>query len=134
MRHHEAVDRSVPIRSEPIAFASAEQWRTWLEANHATASEAWVTISKKAAKEPLVTLAQATEEALCFGWIDSAMRPIDDERFALRYTPRRPGSRWSEVNKRRAMQLIAQGRMTEAGLARIEEARRNGRWGADPEP
>jgi uncharacterized protein YdeI (YjbR/CyaY-like superfamily) len=117
-----------------MAFASAAAWRAWLEANHATHDEAWVTISKKAAPEPLVTRAQATEEALCFGWIDSAMRPIDDERFALRYSPRRSGSNWSERNKLLALRLIDEGRMTEAGLAKIAEARRNGRWGDEPGP
>ena len=71
---------------------------------------------------------EATEEALCFGWIDSAMRPVDEERYRLRFTPRRAKSNWSEVNKERAERLIHEGRMAEAGLARIEEAKRDGRW------
>ena len=85
-------------------------------------------ISKKHSPFPSVTLDEATEEALCFGWIDSSMHPIDEERYALRYSPRRKGSRWSERNKARVSKLIEQGRMTEAGLAEVAEAKRSGRW------
>ncbi|HET6792130.1 MAG TPA: hypothetical protein VFI35_11165 [Actinomycetota bacterium] len=113
---------------DALAFATPEQWRAWLEANHASAEEAWVLISKKHGGAPLVSLVEATEEALCFGWIDSAMRPIDTERFALRYTPRRQASKWSPTNRARVERLIEEGRMTESGLAAIEEAKRNGRW------
>ena len=79
---HAAIRSRSPLLSE---------WRAWLEEHHASAEEAWVLISKKHGGAPLVSLVEATEEALCFGWIDSAMRPIDTERFALRYTPRRTG-------------------------------------------
>jgi uncharacterized protein YdeI (YjbR/CyaY-like superfamily) len=66
--------------------------------------------------------------ALSFGWVDSIMKGIDDQKHALRYTPRGKGSRWSEGNRRRAAKLIEQGRMTEAGLAKIDEAKQNGKW------
>ena len=89
-------------------------------------------IAKKGATRPGVSLVDATEEALCFGWIDSAMRPLDEERYVLRYTPRRAKSNWSEVNKERVARLIRDGRMAGAGLARIEEAKRNGRWDRGP--
>ena len=112
----------------PLRVRSAAEWRAWLEANHVQASEAWVEISKKHATTPGVSLVEATEEALCFGWIDSAMQPVDDERYVLRYTPRRKGSAWSEVNKRRVASLIEQGRMTDAGLAAIDQAKRDGKW------
>ena len=79
-------------------------------------------IGKKGSKIRLVTLAQATEEALCFGWIDSAMRPVDDDHFVLRYTPRRKGSNWSARNVALAERLIEEGRMTEAGLVEIDAA------------
>ena len=114
--------------TDPLDCANARVWRRWLESHHDTDDGAWLLISKKGATRPGVGLTEATEEALCFGWIDSAMRPIDDERYALRYTPRRARSNWSEVNKARVERLIREGRMTEAGLARVEEARRDGRW------
>jgi uncharacterized protein YdeI (YjbR/CyaY-like superfamily) len=116
------------MTTEPLAFETAADWRTWLGEHHATEDGAWLFIAKKRSTTPLVTLAHATEEALCFGWIDSAMRPIDEERYALRYTPRRKGSNWSERNKASAARLIEAGRMTEAGFAKIQEAKRSGRW------
>ena len=88
----------------------------------------WLVIRKKHAASPGVTLAEATEEALCFGWIDSSMKPIDGETYALRYTPRRRGSNWSERNKELVARLIEESRMTEAGLAKIDEAKQTGRW------
>lgn len=116
------------ITGQPLHFTSGDDWRAWLQAHHGVEKEAWVTIYKRHATTPSVTLEEATEEALCFGWIDSSMKPIDDEKYALRYTPRRKGSNWSESNKKRAARLIEQGRMTEAGLATIEDAKRNGKW------
>jgi uncharacterized protein YdeI (YjbR/CyaY-like superfamily) len=118
----------VKITGDALEFTTAEEWRTWLEAHHDSAEEAWVLISKKHGGASLVSLVEATEEALCFGWIDSAMRPIDSDRFALRYTPRRQSSKWSPTNRARVQRLIDEGRMTEAGFAAIEEAKRNGRW------
>jgi uncharacterized protein YdeI (YjbR/CyaY-like superfamily) len=120
------------MTGQPLHFTTAKEWRTWLEANHADRDEVWLMIYKKHTATPSVTLQQAVEEALCFGWIDSSMRPIDKDRYALRYTPRRRGSNWSEQNKRWATWLIEQGRMTEAGLAKIEEAKRAGRWRTAP--
>ena len=73
---------------------------------------------------------EAVEEALCFGWIDGVLRPIDEEKFTLRYSPRKKGSIWSETNKRRVRKLIKQGRMTEAGLVKVREAKANGQWRA----
>jgi uncharacterized protein YdeI (YjbR/CyaY-like superfamily) len=116
------------MTGQPLRFATAEEWRAWLEANHASEEDAWLSISKKHAGTPSVTLQEAMQEAICFGWIDSSLQPIDGERYALRFTPRRTTSNWSERNKGWAATLIAEGRMTEAGLAKIEEAKRNGRW------
>ena len=116
------------ITGDLLAFATVEEWRAWLEEHHADEDGAWLTISKKGATTSSVALVPATEEALCFGWIDSAMQPIDHECYALRYTPRRKGSDWSAVNRARAQRLIEEGRMTDAGLAAIEEAKRDGRW------
>jgi uncharacterized protein YdeI (YjbR/CyaY-like superfamily) len=116
------------MTGEPLHFRTAEEWRAWLETNHASEEDAWLLISKKHATAPSVTLRQAMQEAICFGWIDSSMQPIDGQRYALRFTPRRKTSKWSERNKGWAAKLIEEGRMTEAGLAKIEEAKRNGRW------
>jgi uncharacterized protein YdeI (YjbR/CyaY-like superfamily) len=91
----------------------------------------WLLIAKKNATRPGPSLVEATEEALCFGWIDSAMRPVDEERYVLRFTPRRATSNWSDVNKERAERLIREGRMTEAGLAKIQEAKSHARWDRD---
>jgi uncharacterized protein YdeI (YjbR/CyaY-like superfamily) len=116
------------MTGKPQHFATAEGWRAWLERHHATDGDVWVMIYKKRSGTPSVTVDQAVEEALCFGWIDSSMQPIDEERYALRFTPRRNGSNWSERNKERATRLIEEGRMTGAGLAMIEEAMLDGRW------
>ena len=109
----------VKSTGDPLAFPTPEECRAWLDAHHASAEEAWVLISKKHGGSRLVSLVEATEEALCFGWIDSAMRPIDTERFALRYTPRRQASKWSPTNRARVERLIEEGRMTEAGLEKL---------------
>jgi len=119
------------ITGEPLAFFAPDAWRAWLEEHHVTADEAWVLIAKKHGTTPLISLVEATEEALCFGWIDSAMQPIDANHFALRFTPRRTASNWSATNRDRVTRLIGEGRMTEAGFAAMEEAKRNGRWGAE---
>jgi uncharacterized protein YdeI (YjbR/CyaY-like superfamily) len=116
------------MTGEPIHFTTAEKWRSWLEENRASQDGAWLLIYKKHSETPSVTVDQAVEEALCFGWIDSSMQPIDGDRYALRFTPRRKGSNWSDRNKERVARLIEAGRMTEAGLAAIEQAKRTGRW------
>ena len=82
---------------------------------------------KRAAPQP-VTLDDAVEEALCFGWIDSRLRPIDDERSAVMFSPRRPGSTWSRSNKQRAAALLSSGQMTEAGRRVVEAAQDDGSW------
>ena len=111
-------------------FTHRDEWRAWLATNHATAKEIWLVLYKKHAGKPGLSLAEAVEEALCFGWIDGTLRPIDAEKFALRFSPRKKDSVWSQVNKRRVTKLIKQGRMTEAGLAKIKEAKANGQWRA----
>ena len=116
------------MTGEPVHFATAEGWRVWLEQNHATEEDVWLMIYKTRSGTPTVTLQQAMQEAICFGWIDSRMQPIDGEHYALRFTPRRKTSKWSERNKGWAAKLIEEGRMTETGLAKIAEAKRNGRW------
>ncbi len=83
---------------------------------------------KQHTRKPTVAYDDAVEEALCFGWIDGIVKTIDDEKYAIRFSPRQRGSIWSELNKRRVKKMIAQGQMTEIGLAKVEEAKRNGEW------
>ena len=97
-----------------------EQWRAWLTKHHQSETEIWLLYYKKASGRARIPYDHAVEEALCFGWIDGIAKPIDDERFAQRFTPRRSKSFWSPINKRRAEKLIREGRMTEAGLARFD--------------
>ena len=113
-----------------LPFTSRDDWRAWLEENHATATEAWLIHYEKHTGKPGLSLNEAVEEALCFGWIDGVLKPIDEEKFALRYSPRKKGSVWSETNKRRVAKLIKQGRMIEAGLAKVREAKASGEWHA----
>ena len=113
-----------------LDFSGPAAWRAWLEANHATAKEAWLIHVRKGVERPGIGLEEAKDEALCFGWIDSTLHPVDDEVYALRYSPRRPKSLWAQATRRRAMRLVREGRMTAAGLAAIAEAKRNGQWAA----
>jgi uncharacterized protein YdeI (YjbR/CyaY-like superfamily) len=110
------------------SFKSRSEWRAWLAQNHALANELWVIFYKKGSGKHRVSYEEVVEEALCFGWIDGVIKRIDDEKYALRFSPRRPGSIWSESNKRRIARMIAQGSMTEIGLAKVEEAKRNDEW------
>ncbi len=103
--------------TETLHVADREEWRIWLENNHATKREIWL-ISRRSPSEKLtLSYLDAVEEALCFGWIDGIAKKMDAERTAQRFTPRRPKSNWTELNKERARRLIAQGKMTPAGLA-----------------
>src|SRR5512136_2154303 len=113
---------------DATCFKSRSEWRKWLMKNHSRKDEVWLIHHKKGSGGIGVRHEEAVEEAICFGWIDGKLRSLDRERFVLRYTPRRRGSIWSGKNKAAAMKLIDQGRMSHAGLAKIEEAKRNGRW------
>ncbi len=104
---------------ETLYVATPAEFRKWLKANHKRKSEIWLVQYKKATKKPSLTLDQALEEAICFGWIDSYMKGMDAERYATRFSPRRPRSHWTETNRQRARRLLAQGKMTEAGLASL---------------
>ncbi|MBM3790734.1 MAG: hypothetical protein FJW35_10360, partial [Acidobacteria bacterium] len=108
------------------------EWRSWLEKNHESATEVWLPYDRRHTGRPRIPYEDAVEEALCFGWIDSIVKRIDDERYAQKFTPRKNASSWSELNKRRARRLIAEGRMTEAGLAKCRSATAAG--GSAPRP
>jgi uncharacterized protein YdeI (YjbR/CyaY-like superfamily) len=115
----------------PVVYAAGRgDWRAWLVDNHDRERGAWLVLYKKGTSVPSVSYDEAVEEALAFGWIDSRANRVDDARYLQLITRRKPGSVWSESNKRRVARLIAEGRMTPAGLALVEEAKRNGRWDA----
>jgi uncharacterized protein YdeI (YjbR/CyaY-like superfamily) len=108
--------------SKTLYVTNRDEWRAWLARHHASETEVWLIYYKKQSGWPRIPYDDAVEEALCFGWIDSLVKRIDDERFAQKFTPRRDCSKWSALNKRRVRKLIREGRMTEAGLAKIDLA------------
>jgi len=103
-------------------------WRTWLEANHETAKEVWLVFHKKHTNKPTLAYGDAVEEAICFGWIDSIIKKIDEDRFARKFTPRKAQSRWSETNKARAQKMIKAGLMRTLGMISVREAKQSGEW------
>jgi len=105
-----------------LYVTTREEWRAWLTENYQSETEVWLIYYKKHTGRPRISYDHAVEEALCFGWIDSIGKRMDDERFAQKFTPRRDSAKWSELNKRRMRKLIREGRMTEAGLAKIDLA------------
>jgi uncharacterized protein YdeI (YjbR/CyaY-like superfamily) len=113
-----------------VTVESREQWRCWLLDHHATAPGVWLTRWKQAAGRGHLAYDDLVEEALCFGWVDSRPRSLDEARSQILVTPRKPTSRWSRLNKQRAERLSAAGRMAPAGLAAVEVAKRNGAWNA----
>jgi uncharacterized protein YdeI (YjbR/CyaY-like superfamily) len=113
---------------ETFYATSRRQWRQWLQKNHAKKQSIWLVMYKKDAGVPTLSWTDAVEEALCFGWIDSTRRPLDDEKFIQYYSKRKPNSIWSKINKEKVKQLIDQGLMAEAGLKSIQIAKQNGSW------
>lgn len=97
---------------------TVEGWRQWLAANHASESEIWLIYYKKHTRKLSVAYLDALDEALCYGWIDSLVKRVDDDRYAIKYTPRKPDSKWSVVNRKRYSALEAAGRLAPAGKAR----------------
>jgi len=110
---------------QPVFFSSPIEMREWLEKNHATADELWVGYFKKSSNLPSLTWPESVDEALCYGWIDGVRKRVDDTRYQIRFTPRRPGSIWSSVNVQHAEALIEQGRMQAAGLKAFQARQEN---------
>jgi uncharacterized protein YdeI (YjbR/CyaY-like superfamily) len=104
---------------ETLYVTDRDGFRKWLIENHQNKKEIWLVQYKKSARKPSIKYAEAVEEALCFGWIDNIEKSMDAERYALRFSPRRPKSNWTNTNKDRARKMIAEGRMTPAGRATL---------------
>ena len=105
-----------------LHVTNRKDWRAWLEKHHESETEVWLTFYKKHTGQSRIPYDDAVEEALCFGWIDSIVKRIDDEKYAQKFTPRRDTSKWSDLNKQRVRALIRDGRMTKAGLAKVDLA------------
>ena len=106
----------------------SETWRAWLAEHHDRETGVWLHCYRKSSGKPSVDWSESVDEALCFGWIDSTRRSIDDQSYKQYFAPRKPKSNWSKINKEKVERLIAEGRMTPAGLAVIERAKANGSW------
>src|SRR5687768_17270800 len=102
-----------------FAPSNLTDWRGWLAKNHDHEQEVWLVYFKPVSGKTNIDYEGSVEEALCFGWIDSIIQQIDDEKYARKFNPRRMESKWSKTNKRRAVKVIREGRMTEAGMAKI---------------
>jgi uncharacterized protein YdeI (YjbR/CyaY-like superfamily) len=113
---------------EDLQPRDRREWRKWLEQNHASSRGVWLIYYKKNSGKTNLSLDEALMEAVSYGWIDGRMHRLDDERVRLWFTPRRKGSLWSRSNKLRVERAIEDGLMTPAGMAKVEEAQRNGSW------
>ncbi|MFC1481769.1 YdeI family protein [Candidatus Neomarinimicrobiota bacterium] len=102
-----------------LYFEDRGSWRRWLKEHHGTVREVWLVFFKKHTGKPGIAYDAAVEEALCYGWIDSIIKRLDDERYARKFTPRTNIRKWSAANLKRVQELIASGRMTEVGLAKV---------------
>jgi uncharacterized protein YdeI (YjbR/CyaY-like superfamily) len=111
-----------------LYFKNRLEWRKWLTENYSSQQEVWLVHYKKHSHKSSINLDDAVQEAICFGWIDSKLISIDEEKFILKYTPRKVNSIWSKINTERAEKLIESGKMTDAGLVKIEEAKKRGFW------
>jgi len=120
----------VPDVKKIRSFRSEAAFETWLAAHHDRESELWLKIHKKGSGKPTVTYAQALDVALCWGWIDGIVKGFDDASFLQRFTPRRPKSIWSQINRDHVARLVAAGRMTEHGQRQVDAAKADGRWDA----
>ena len=117
-----------------IPFASRKAWEAWLEEQHAVSQGVWLKIAKKGSGIESVTFAEALDVVLCYGWIDSQADKFDGDYWLQRFTPRKPRSKWSQVNREKVTKLTEAGRMKPAGLREVERAKADGRWDAAYEP
>jgi uncharacterized protein YdeI (YjbR/CyaY-like superfamily) len=104
-----------------IYLTNRKDWRLWLTKNHDKEKEIWLVYPRKSSGKPRISYDEAVEEALCFGWIDSNVKRIDDESYAQRFSPRKSTAKWSQQNIKRLRRLVKLGKMTQAGLAAIKD-------------
>ena len=116
------------MQQELVFFKDRAEWRRWLRRNHDKSSEIWILTYKKHTCRQCASYEDTLEEAICYGWIDSRVRRIDDERHTWRFAPRKPNSIWSLSNRKRAERLIREGRMADPGMAKVDAAKQNGEW------
>ncbi len=107
--------------TEKLYVTDRDDWHLWLQKNHDTKKEVWLIYYKKHTGKPRIPYDEAVEEALCFGWIDSTVQRVDDEKYAQKFTPRNAKSKWSESNIKRARKMIGEERMTKAGLTKFKK-------------
>ncbi|HEU0248662.1 MAG TPA: YdeI/OmpD-associated family protein [Gaiellaceae bacterium] len=113
-----------------LAFASQAEWEAWLDAEHRASDGVWIKFAKKGSGVGTVVYAEALDVALCYGWIDSQVKSLDERFYLQKFTPRRARSKWSQVNRAKIEELTKRGRMKPAGLEQVELARADGRWDA----
>jgi len=111
-----------------LELNTREAWRAWLTENHDQVEEIWLVYYKKETGIPTLDYGETRDEALCFGWVDSLIKKIDDTKYTRKFTPRKDSSKWSKVNKARVETLIKEGLMTEHGLKKVDAAKRSGSW------
>ena len=116
-----------------LRVTSPEAWREWLLENRDRSDGVWLVFRKKGSGPVPITYDEALDEALCHGWVDSLLKSIDKKEYMRKFTPRKVRSNWSAVNKKKVEKLIAQGRMTPAGMALVDAAKRNGMWDKEQE-
>jgi uncharacterized protein YdeI (YjbR/CyaY-like superfamily) len=117
-----------------VAFPTKSAWEAWLKKAHESSEGVWLKMARKGSGVDSVNHAEALEVALCYGWIDGQTKKVDDAHWVQRFTPRTARSKWSKINREKALELIAAGKMTPAGKRAVEAAQADGRWEAAYEP
>lgn len=116
-----------------LQVKNSVEWRKWLSLNHNKVDGVWLVFLKGKEKKNSIDYEKAVEDALCYGWIDSIIKKLDEEKYVRKFTPRKDKSRWSDLNKTRVKKLIKEKKMTSFGMAKIEAAKKNGFWNKPPE-
>ena len=119
---------------QELFFKDRQEWETWLEKHHDSESGIWMIYYKKHTNNPCIDYDEAVKTALCYGWIDSIIKAVDDDIYLRKFTPRNDTSAWSEPNKRRVQEMISLGKMKAPGYEKIEKAKENGKWAGEKIP